>query len=1020
MVSMKGCSRWFPVPPIILIISILQALTGYSQPISHRLSDRYFVRVEHIAFPNSGTVNAILRDHRGFLWFGTSRGLCKYDGYQVHLFVNGSSLRAHQNRIETMIELPSPSGRSLLLGTVQGLWRFDLQTEEFSRILPDAEFSNERISALLRDSDATLWIGTGSRGLFSLDSSTRRYSTENGLVNNTVNRLFIDHSGILWIGMGEGAFQALDRKASRFVQSGIGTGIIGSQNKRILSFAENKNHELWIGADEGVGIFDRRAGKLVPIKLPSPLRHTVHAIVSDPAGRMWIGASDLDLLFHANNTFTKVPTSDQAGIESQNTALYVDSMDSDSTTLLLWVGKRGGVEKIHLTRNPFMNHVRNRDGLTLDRGAVLALHEDRSGILWVGLWGGGLEGLRFESDRYKRVYHFEHDPASRSALPDNDVVSLYEDGHRQLWIGTGHGVRVLDPQRKKMTTPLHNDADSIGILNSILGDMIGDRSGAMWIATRRGLVQFLPSSPSKPGNFLHELSDAHPYGGNAVSALHEDRNGTIWACTFGRGLNRYNGNGTFTRFLCASDSTGYHENFIYNIHEDSRGVFWLSIREGLASYDPASNTWESYRIPDLHEGHIYGIWVDQSRNVWLSTEMGLGRFNPGTSSFVRYDARSGMAISRLYSEFAYNCRGKLMVGGLDGFAEFSPDDFIGTSKPPQVAITGVAVFGKPLSPTRLSAQPIQFGYNQNFLTISFAVLDYTDPQRNGFAYRMEGVEEDWVHAGERNYVTYAHLDPGTYVFHVKGYNSNHVWNEAGTIIIFTIAPPFWETWWFRFLIFVLVAGAIYAAYRYRLRKLLEVERLRLRIADDLHDDVGSNLSSISLGSQLVLQRSALDDEARQLIEEIRQNAAHTAETMRDIVWLINPKNDQLEDMILRMRDVAAKLLTGVQYAFTVTGPPPSRIPDLSIRRNLFLMYKESLNNVAKHSKATHVEISLASSDERLVLSVKDNGVGFDLAHPRTGNGLAGLQRRADAVGGTLDVRSSPGHGTIVTASVPLR
>jgi ligand-binding sensor domain-containing protein/signal transduction histidine kinase len=1001
------------------LLVLVELSAGQSRSPKLIAPEEYLVNTENIPFPNFGRANAIMRDRRGFLWFGTSRGLCRYDGYQVRVFSNGPLRKSDQNTVTAIAELSAGGVGSLLLGTNQGLWSFDFRTEEFHRFLPDAHFSKTGITALLRDPDGTLWIGTDSLGLFAYDSTLRRYSTYNGLMNNAVNCLLLDHSGIIWIGMNHGAFQALDRATSRIIHSGTSIAPRGASRHRVVSFNEDGNQDLWIGSDNGVEVFDRKTEQIRHLELQSPLRHTVHSMARDPSGRIWIGASDHDLLFYADSSFSSIPFSDPAGIESQSTALYVDPVASDSAAVLLWVGTRNGVKKIAFKRNPFANHVRNRDGLMLDRGAVLSLTEDRSGILWVGLWGGGLEGFRYRNGRYSRVYHFEPNPASRVSLPHNDVRVTYEDSRRWLWIGTGDGLAALDKRRKRMNVFRSGSDDSTALVSSLVSDIIEDRSGTIWFATDGGISKLESRNPIRFKSYLNTAADVHPYGGNKVSSLHVDRNGTLWAATFGNGLKRYNGDGTFTTYRFPTDSTGLFQNFIYTLAEDPYGVLWLSTPAGLTSFDPAQTAWKTYQIDDLHDTHIHGISVDERGNVWLSMAVGLVRFNSQSGAMVRYDLRSGLAVNDLFTEFARSSRGKLLVGGLNGFVEFSPAEILRTNAAPEIAITSVAVFDKPVASTDLATHEIVLSHDQNYLSISFAALDYTDPLRNGFAYRMEAIDKEWVQAGSRNSVMYAHLDPGSYVFRVKGHNSEGVWNEAGATMKLTITPPYWATWWFRSLVAIAMIAIVTSAYNYRVRQLLKVERLRLRIADDLHDDVGSNLSSISLGSQLALQRTTLDLETRQLIEEIRENAAHTAETMRDIVWLINPKNDQSEDLVLRMRDVAAKLLNGIEYTFITSNVSQRRIADLSIRRNIFLIYKESLNNIARHAHATKVEISLVHAEGRLMLSVKDNGAGFDPAAARNGNGLAGFQRRADSIGAKLDVHSSSGQGTRVSVSVAL-
>jgi signal transduction histidine kinase len=295
-------------------------------------------------------------------------------------------------------------------------------------------------------------------------------------------------------------------------------------------------------------------------------------------------------------------------------------------------------------------------------------------------------------------------------------------------------------------------------------------------------------------------------------------------------------------------------------------------------------------------------------------------------------------------------------------------------------------------------------------------LSLTAPKKIQFEYKLEGLEEDWVDAGPRRAANYSHLRPGTYHFSVRACNNDGVWNETGASLALVILPYFWQTWWF------LAAGAaaiillFVAIYEMRLASHRRLARLRLRIARDLHDEVGSNLGSIALLSE-VMPRTSPDglDEA----SEIRRIAVQTIGSLRDIVWFLDPASDDMEDLVLRMKDTAKAMLPGIAFEFVSQGETASVTPSLELRRNVFPMFKETLHNVAKHAHTTRVEILVQIAPRQFQFEVRDNGVGFDEAKVRPGTGLKNLRRRAADLGGTLEIRSQPGNGSRVTLTVPI-
>jgi ligand-binding sensor domain-containing protein/signal transduction histidine kinase len=984
-------------------------------------AERSLTTFTHIPSPNSQITNAILRDERGFIWFGTTGGLCRYDGYQTRVVTNESPLASNVLAMERW------RGDSLLLATDDGLWLFDARTELFRRCLVGASAGHLRVTALAKDSSGTLWLGTVADGLLACDSAlriVRRVTAGDGLHDGHVTALSADGAGNMWAGTLAGGVSMIDastRMLSSYRDAVASDGTPAPA--QIEALCPGDGDEMLVST--AAGLYAAGGGRLRRLALPGSADYPIWAMARG-GGRTWLSASGLGLVSIAGGRMTAVPLSrDEARSLASARLIFIDPAVRGTRDTQLWTGTRSGVDVLVVRRQPFTNFVREEDGMELGRGAVLSFAEDHEGLLWIGLWGGGIDAFRRVDGAYRRVAHFEHNPADPSSLPSNDVNALQEAPDRTLWVGTRMGLAVLDAGRTRFRTYRREENDSLSLPADEVGALTLDRASNLWVSTSGGLarVSFGAAAASGTGRgaysfarALHERADAHPVGGNTVTGVLQDRGSRIWAATYGRGLNRLEPDGSWTRFRHPGDTSGTAQNFVYALAEDAAGMFWLSTSVGLVHFDPRTGTFTDAETSGLGEAHIFGMAQDAKGRFWLSTRAGLARVSGASAPPVRYDESDGIAFEECFSGLYRRRDGALMVGGIDGFAEFIPESVAVASQPPALAFTGVTVSDSALPRARYARSELRLPYDQNYLSFSFAVLDYVNPPRNRFSYRMDGVDKDWVDAQGRNFAGYPNLAPGHYTFTVRGCSSDNVWNEAGISVAITILPPYWQTWWFRALLAASAAFSMYAVYRYRLRKLIEVERLRLRIADDLHDDVGSNLSTIAIVSRSALRDPGLSPALLRKLEEIYDTALASAEGMKDIVWFIKPKDDTLQDLLLRMKDAASAILGDAPFTFE--SPAHGTVARVSIdfKRDFYLSFKETLNNVVKHAEAANVRIQITLEGGMLVATVRDDGRGFDPAAARRGNGLGSLRARAAAMGGRCDITSSPGRGTAVRFS----
>ncbi len=807
----------------------------------------------------------------------------------------------------------------------------------------------------------------------------------------------------------------------------------------VTALYEDHEGALWLGTTGGLNRFDRE------IETFTPYRHhpddsnslstdLVRAVQGDQDGALWIGgrrgppygSGGLTRFDPATHTFTRFPyepTNPHSFLGDWVQDIYVDQAGA------VWVATRNnGINKVDPSASKFTAYRHDpRDPNSLSHNVVWAVHRGRDSTLWVGTD----EGLDRLDRKTGRVTHYRHDPANPRSLSRGRVRALFEDRKGVLWVGTQRtpgqsGLNRFDRPTETFTRYALNGIESI----------YEDREGRLWMGTADGtggLCRFDRATGTFT-RYLHDPDDPTSISGNGtIGPVYEDSQGALWVDAYhGRdnALNRLDPEtGRFTQVLLDPDRPRLTA---VAIHEDQAGRFWAgTVGGGLFLLDRETGTSVSFTEQDgLPQDDIMGIASDEAGDLWISTaDKGVVRFNPETGVVRTYDLTDGLPSMR-YNQAVYfqSASGEIFFGSRDGVLAFYPEQALDNPYIPPVVLTGFTLRNKPVpvgadAPLKAHisvAESITLAHDQNDFSFAFAALNYRHPEKNRYAYRLEGYDEAWTEAGTSRQARYTNIPPGRYVFRVRGSNNDGVWNEQGASIRVTVMPPFWQTWWFRMLATALAIGLLALVYRLRVAHLLGIERLRMHIASDLHDDIGSKLSSIALMSEMVTDQAALDVPERQQLTEITDLARYMVEDLRDIVWMINPRYDRLENLVSKMQHQAATLLKGIQHVFHGSPDAFSEGLGMDRRRHLYLMYKEVLLNVARHAQASFVDITVTMHEGVLEVVVQDNGVGFDPQATHSGSGLISLHERARLVGGSVIFDSHPGAGTTVriTAKIP--
>jgi streptogramin lyase len=572
-----------------------------------------------------------------------------------------------------------------------------------------------------------------------------------------------------------------------------------------------------------------------------------------------------------------------------------------------------------------------------------------------------------------------HDPRNPHSLGSNTVLSLCEDRTGGLWIGYADHGAPLDRLDRHSGTVVHYKVDE---------------------------------------------QDSNSFWGVWSWDIHEDTQGYIWICAGGAGLDRFDRQtGLFSHYRSEPKNQSSLSHYsARSIHEDGHGTLWIGTPAGLNRFDRSTGTFVQYTVRDgLESDHIGAILHDDKGFLWMITSCGISKFDPRTAVFRNYNEDDGVSVHAWMIRPGYRTRnGEMYFGGTNGFVRFHPDSIADNLYVPPIVITKFLISDSlaTLDTAITEKKSISLAYDEDSFAFEFASLNYTNTAKNQYAYKLDGFDKGWLQSGTRRYASYTNLDPGTYVFTVKGTNNDGKWNEAGSSISIIIRPPFWQTWWFRSFLAAVIILVLVLVHHYRVARLLEIERLRVRISTDLHDEIGSNLSAIALQSDLVRSGVSAGDNDRLI--EISRSARQMANDLRDIVWTINPGLDGLNDIVDRMKIIASTMLGGISYTFQGQNGTSTDRLEMEFRRNVLLMYKEVLHNIVGHARATQVRIRIDEDLGCFTITVEDNGVGFDTTIPSSGYGLSNLKSRASSIGATLEIVSAPEKGTRVkiAASIP--
>ena len=772
---------------------------------------------------SQSTVQAILQDHVGFVWFGTEEGLNRYDGYNVTVFKHDPNNPASlpNDRVGVLLE---DDQHRLWVGTDGGLSIFDRGRETFARV---AEIKL-RVTGLARGPDGTLWVGVEGLGVYERKPATgafvlhkHRGDDAQSFASWVPSALLLDRRGRLWVG--------------------------------------TKDAGLEMAAAPGVSPLRFRHYRHDP-RDPGSLSHDeVWALAESASGDLWVATygGGVDVLDHETGTFRHF-RHDQRDARSLGTDLvtsvFVDRENG------VWVGTDGaGILKLDPSTAGFRTLRHDiSDPSSLSQDVVRAITQDRQGQLWVGTFLGGVNVMRAARPGFS---YFSQDPADPASLANGNVVSFAEDAAGRVWTGTAggwlhlydreHGAFVrhqlqpalpgplslhadgkgrlwagsyrgglgrFEPARGLVAVYRHRAGDPTSLCNDEIWRIAEADDGALWLGTNDGLDRFDPERGVVTAHF--DTPSAEGAGNSGVRALLFDSHHSLWIGTI-TGLFRLRAGDPHPLRVRPQDRAFSHDGAI-SLHADRQGRMWVgTLGGGLVRLDPASGAARAFKL--FPSNAIFDIEEDSTGRLWLSTNQGLSRFDPATARVDGFGLGNGLQSLQFNVNAGLKLRsGHLLFGSTDGLYDIDPDGVAADRYIPPVVLTAARVFNEPLAlPAALSTlHTITLSPRDKVLSLEFVALDFSLPHHNRYAYAMEGFNERWLSLGSRREVTFTNLDPGTYVFRVKAANGDGMWSDAAaTALRLVVTPPVWGTWWFRLAALALLTLGLLTAHRFRVRRL---------------------------------------------------------------------------------------------------------------------------------------------------------------------------------------------------------
>ena len=961
---------------------------------------------------SSDLINSISQDSNGFLWFGTSGGIFRYDGYNFKAVkgLPGDTVSLSNSVVICLY----PENDKIWIGTLGGLSCIDINTQtvkNFPSVKP------LQVYAISRKDEKDLWVGT-TTGLFLYNKDKGSWQRVPGLGKNVVvGSISDDHNGHLYLSSNNGFYSYTPAGSiCKHYQPNLQRYVKTVKNLPLTYVKSAFDHygNIWFTTwNGGIVKFDPKTEKieswahwsdnihLIPYKIAT-------AILCDDDNNLWIanheaGLTIFDPLKNVFFNYPIAPKSENA-LNGIVTCLFRDRSGT------VWIGTQNGVFKydphnIHVFKMDML--LEKNDRLTQSNKSPLVMAEDTEGLLWIGTYDG-LFTLDLRSGVLKACNKKIGVP------PGFQVFSIVADKNHEIWLNEKNLLVKLSKSINNPKSPLKAEIYKSADIKTNIISLFIDNEHRIWVGTHGdGFFRF-DQATKKFISFHYEEKDIISKI-NEVRTFCELSKDSILMGGENTGLMLLNpGKQSFEKIQWPGMKNSTGQTFINKIYKSGNNVWIGTEYDGLWQTDVRLNQPKVISINSgLPSGNITSMIADTKGNLWVLTNHGIAELHMPDKKITVFDKNQGIQdLSGLYAIITTR-GGDILTGGWGMLYSLSPGNIIKNKLPPDVSIANLRVLDQDY-PVQKN-EKIRLNYNQNYFSIEYVALNYTQSRLNKYAYKMDGLDKKWNLAGPRRYVSYANLGEGTYTFEVKACNNEGIWNNRPAKLILVIDPPFWHRWWFYFLALMLVTGTIYTIYKYNTNQFKIRLQMRDKIASDLHDDIGSTLSGINIFSKIALQQMRPGQPGTELMEKISERSKKTMDALSDVVWSINTRNDGMDNFLMKANEYLAVLeVQDIGFDFTVDEKLRHLKIGMVLKKELYLIFKEAICNASKYANCTFIQIYLTRHKDICTLSIHDNGKGFDILKLSAGNGIYNMRQRAKRMDAEFHIESGENKGTTIT------
>ncbi len=1014
---MRSLSRYYQ-KSILLVIVFFHGMNSSSQQGGH-----IFYNLTTANGLSSNRTTSVIQDKQGFYWIGTLDGLNRFDGTNCKIFQNiqqDSTSLSHNHCISVLED----DNNDIWVATLMGLNRYrnDGRFDRFFLNNPHENFERANwILGMIKDNSGNIWVT--SCGLWQYNIHTKKWrqwlhdpNNINSIPAGSISSPVYDSSNnFIWMS-GSNGYVLFEINSGKFYHK--------KNNPRNIALLNYDGYGLpiildkkriWFFINTEMKIFQYSIIKNKIEHAPFLIPRGIYSLNQDNKSRIWVnfwyGPSYIyDPFDHSIDSVFLDAYHAKSAVSNNAKSLFIDQYDN------YWISTWNGIVIFNPSAQALKYHVINnlQHGSLKESFAITALAEQNDSTIWLGTSSG-----LYQYNLYKRnlIFKNQFQPLSKAGY----VRCLFFQNDSLLWIGGWTELLCYNTKRNRIIHTFNN----IGLPQCISKD----QEENIWVGTwRNGIYRI--SSGKLTMHFIKKDPPAESIYSNYLVCFGSDRQKeSLWM--------GYNGGDGFSNInfqtqqfrhykINANKRDNFPSNAINCMWQDEKKRLWLgTFGRGIICFDPVTGSHKNIMQSDgLNNNFINSILADDEARLWISTSTGINILDTKNNDIIQTDINLSFTTNDFIGNGIVRKNKKLLFFAGNQLVEIDPFNYYRTAKSYNILLSSFRIFDKEkhLSAITNNEGKVKLTYRQNFFSIDYSLLKTNPDSRTQYAYQLDGFDKEWNYVKDRRTAYYTNVPPGEYKFVVKATDEMGKWVYFSKPLAITIVPPFWQKAWFIAAVLFILISAVLIFYRYRIRQLKKIFAIRSKISQDLHDELGATLSSIHIYSSVATKAMEKDaDTTKDALLQINENTRQVMENMSDIVWAINANKGQHTTLASKLKNYGYELLTplNINCDYRIDKDVEKKLVNMEARKNILLIAKEAINNIAKYSGATQATVKLEISDGKLLLEITDNGDGIAVENNHTGQGLYSMRQRAEAMQGSFQIRTTRNSGTVITCNVPL-